>query len=124
MVRQALLANNRGDIDGFLEHLSEDVEWHSLGLFLHPAQVWHGREGVRTGLLQAQRHRGGPEHVTLRELEASGDEVLALGVVSVPTARRPVMLPVAWVFEVRDGLVRSVETFRSERTASALWRRS
>src|SRR3712207_1200131 len=117
VVRRAFAANNRGDVDGFLEWLDPDVEWASAGLFLYPAQVWRGRERVREALLRAYEQRGGLEHVTLREIAERDGELLVIGVVSTTGARRPVTLPIAWIMSVRAGKVVQVRGFSTEQQA-------
>lgn len=123
VVRQALLASNRGDVDAFLECLHADVEWESAGLFLHPAKVWRGHEDLRRGMeARVERHRGDPQ-VTLTELASSGPYVLVVGTLSIPLARPPVNLPESWIFELRDGRVARVQIFLNERGARAEWAR-
>jgi ketosteroid isomerase-like protein len=123
LVRRALLASNRGDIEEFLACLHPEVEWRSSGIFLHPERTWQGRLAIREGLRRGAELRGGHPHVTLREIQAREELVLVLGAVSVPAARRPVLLPSAWIFEVRDGMAARVEAFTSEQAARAAWQR-
>ena len=117
VARTAFLACNGGDVQGFLSCLDPQVEWHSAGLFLHPAQAFLGRLAVKEGLNATAEHRGGRPRVTLRELTAAGGLVFVAGTVSIPSGRQPVTLPIAWVMEVRDGLIVHVQTFSAEEHA-------
>jgi ketosteroid isomerase-like protein len=123
VVRRAFLASNRGDTGGFLDCLAPDVEWQSAGLFLFPAQTYRGREQVRSGLANAEEQRGARPHVTLRELSAKESTVLVTGAVTVPSSRRTMTVPVAWLIDVRDGALARVRTFRGEDRARAEWQR-
>lgn len=121
VVRRALLANNVDDVDGFLAALAEEVEWRSVGVFLHPARLWRGRAEVRRGLLAWREEHGGLGHVTLRELQARHGVVLAVAAVSVQAGRRSTSVPVAWVFEIEDRVAARVHGYRNETAARAAW---
>jgi ketosteroid isomerase-like protein len=122
IVRRALLAINRDDEDVFLESLDPDIEWHSNLDGLVPADVWHGREGVRRG-----RRSGGTGrhvHTTMHGLVARDEHVLVLGVVTLDTPHRGhVSTPIHWIWTVRDGLAVRVESFRSQAAAEAAFSR-
>lgn len=120
-VRELLLASNRGDVDAFVDHLHPEVEWQSVGLFLHPAQLWRGHAALRRGMDARTAHHGGHPQVTLRELAERGDRVLAVAAIAIPRARRPAILPVAWIFELSDRLVLRARTFTTEQHARAEW---
>ena len=121
-VRRALLAINRDDEDVFLESLHPNIEWRSNLDGLVPADVWHGRDGVRQG-----RHSGGSgRHVstTMHGLVTRGEHVLVLGVVTLETPHRGhVSTPIHWIWTVRDGLAVRVESFRSRAAAEAAFAR-
>lgn len=120
-VRRLLLASNVGDIDAFLDRLHPDIEWHSVGLFLHPAQVWRGHAALRRGMQQrVERYRGHPQ-VILREVTESDDHVLVVGAIAIPTSHRPGILPVAWLFGMSDRKVVHARTFTVEQTARVEW---
>ena len=121
VVRQALLANNRDDVEGFIAMLDDDVEWLSVGVFLHPARLWRGRASVREGLLAWREEHGGLGHVTLRELKSEAGVVLAIAAVSVPSAKRATAVPVCWIFEIEDGRAVRVNGYRSESAARGDW---
>jgi ketosteroid isomerase-like protein len=123
LVRHAFLAINRGDEDGFLDLLAEEVEWHSATVGLMPAQVWRGRDGVRRGRREAEAG-GRHVHTTLQELRTNGDDVLVLGVVTSETPHRGrMMLPIAWIWSVRGGKVARVESFAGRQRALSVWER-
>ncbi|MDQ3632064.1 MAG: nuclear transport factor 2 family protein [Actinomycetota bacterium] len=120
-VRHMLLASNVGDVDAFLDRVHPEVEWHSVGLFLHPAQIWRGHADLRRGMeWRVEHHRGHPQ-VTLREVSESGDVVLVVGAIAVPTSRRPAILPVAWTFRMVDDKVSRAHTFTTEQLARVEW---
>jgi ketosteroid isomerase-like protein len=122
IVRRALLAINRDDEDVFLESLDPDIEWRSNLDGLVPADVWHGREGVREG----RRSSGAGRHVhtTMHGLVVQDDDVLVLGVVTLETPHRgQVSTPIHWIWTVRDGLAVRVESFRSRAAAEAAFAR-
>lgn len=123
VVRRVLLASNRGDVEEFLGLLHPEVEWHSVGLFLHPARAWRGRDALRAGMRDRVAHHGGHPQVTLQELISEGERVFAAAAVAIPAARRPMMLPIAWIFELREGKVTRVETFASASLGRQEWQR-
>jgi ketosteroid isomerase-like protein len=119
VVRRALLAINREDEEAFLAMLHPDVEWHSNTAGLMPTDVWQGRDAVREG---RQLAAAGGRHVrtTLQEIRVAGDQVLVLGVVTSETPHRGhVMLPISWIWTIREGLALRVESFRSRFSAEA-----
>jgi ketosteroid isomerase-like protein len=121
VVRQALLAINRGDEQTFFDLLDPDIEWRSTLDGVLPANVWKGREGVRQGRLSS-----GERHVrtTMHGLVTKGEHVLVLGVVTSEIAHRGrVSTPIHWIWTVRDGLAVRVESFRSRTAAEAAFAR-
>jgi ketosteroid isomerase-like protein len=123
LVRRAILAINRGDEEAFLALLDEGVEWHSATVGLVPASTWRGRDEVLRGRHEAEAD-GRHVHTTLQELRTSGDHVLVLGVVTSETPHRGrMMLPIAWIWSVRDGKVVRVESFAGRQRALSVWER-
>ncbi len=119
VVRGALLAINRDDEEAFLQTLAPDIEWRSNVVGLVPADVWRGRDAVREAR-QITAAEGRHVRTTLHEMRQAGDEVLVLGVVTSETPHRgQVMLPVSWIWTVRDGLVTRIESFRSRAAAAS-----
>ncbi len=121
VVRHMLVMSNIGDVDGFLDCVHRDVEWHSVGLFLHPAQLWRGHAALRRGIERRVEHHRGHPQVTLREVTESGDLVFVVGAITVPAARRPAILPVAWTFLMEAGKVSRARTFTTEQLARLEW---
>jgi ketosteroid isomerase-like protein len=121
IVRAAFLAINRGDEEAFLDLLADDVEWRSATVGLLPATVMHGRDAVRRGRHEAEAE-GRHVRTTLQELRTNGTDVLVLGVV---TSERPhrgrVMLPLAWIWTLRDGRAVRVESFTGRQSALTAW---
>jgi ketosteroid isomerase-like protein len=121
LVRRAFLAINGGDEAGFLELLAEDVEWHSATVGLVPASTWRGRDAVQRGRREIESG-GRHVHTTLQELRTHGDDVLVLGVVTTETPHRGrMMLPIAWIWSVRDGRVTRVQSFAGRQRALSAW---
>jgi ketosteroid isomerase-like protein len=67
---------NEGDIDGAMEALAEDAEWHESEV-LPDTGVHHGREAIRSFLTEflASWERF---HQTVEEVREEGDRVLVL----------------------------------------------
>ena len=121
IVREAFLAINRGDEETFLALLDDDVEWHSATSGLVPASVWRGRDAVRRGRHEADAD-GRHVATILQEMRTAGDDVLVLGVVTSETPHRGrVMLPLAWIWTVRDARVRRVQSFTGRQSALSAW---
>ena len=120
VVRRTMLALGRGDLDDFVGGLCEDVEWHGSGVLL-PVGVWHGRDGVLTGLRRNAEQRGHPARVVLREVSSRGSAVLLLGVIELQDAHGRTSVPNSWVFELRGGLVRRVTAYLSDGLARSAW---
>jgi ketosteroid isomerase-like protein len=47
VIRRAYEAFNRGDVEGALQHVDPDVEWHMSEQFTRTSRVFHGHDGVR-----------------------------------------------------------------------------
>ena len=114
--RRFIDAFNGRDLDGFVATLHPDVEIH-------------GNRGLRKGIAEARewatRKPGGvQQRILLDELREAGDRVLALVVrewwweddEDADMAGEDVM---AWLFELRDGLIRSWRPFDDRDEAAA-----
>jgi ketosteroid isomerase-like protein len=121
VVREAFLAINRGDDEAFLALLDEHVEWRSAAAGIVPATSLAGREAVRHG--RRETEAGGRHvHTTLQELQTAGSNVLVFGVVTTETPHRGrMMLPMSWIWTIRDGRAIRVESFTSRHAALAAW---
>ncbi len=120
VVRRAMLALSRGDVDAFLSSLHEDIVWHGGGVLL-PLGTWRGRAAVRDGLEQSAAARGPLARVVLREVDARGDAVLLLGVVERTGARGTRTTPNSFVCEMRGELIERVTAYASDAVARAAW---
>ena len=121
VVRSAYLAVNNDDEDAFLDTLADDVEWHSPTIGILPANTWIGRDAVRRGRQEIEGD-GRHVHTTLQEIRTSGDAALVFGVVTAESAQRGrVMLPMAWIWRVREGRAVRIESFPSRQAALAAW---
>ena len=121
IVREAFLAINRGDEETFLALLDPGIEWRSPTTGIVPASVLRGRDAVREGRHAAEAD-GRHVVTTLQELRTAGDDVLVLGVVTSETPHRGrMMLPLAWIWTVRNGRVTHVESFTGRQSALSAW---
>ncbi|MDX6588179.1 MAG: SnoaL-like domain [Solirubrobacterales bacterium] len=78
IVRAALDAFIRGDVDASLAHFSDEAEFFAPPDVTGSGRVWHGREGVSQGVGDFVSSWA-DFHYEDRELVASGDEVLVEG---------------------------------------------
>ena len=99
LVRAVFLASNRGDVEAIVERLHPQVEWESVGVFLHPAGVARGRDAVRSGLHKRADHYGAHPRVTLTDIREEGSRVYVQGILDAPGGGR---LPETWICEFRD----------------------
>lgn len=82
LVREGHDRFNRGDIDGCLELLTEDIEWRpAFGASLIGMSVYHGRGGFRRYFDGVQEVIEG-FRVAPREIEVAGDYVVLDAAVS------------------------------------------
>jgi ketosteroid isomerase-like protein len=120
VVRQAFLALNREDEEGFLATLHERVEWISAATGIVPRSHWHGRDAVQEGRRQV-RADGSHSHTTLQEIRVDGERALVFGVITSEGPRGRLTLPMAWIWKVRDGQVVFVESFTNRLAAQRAW---
>ena len=106
-VKDMYAAFGRGDLDGIMQHVADDVLWESEG----PAEL--GFTGIRHGKQETLGFFEGiaREHVdpklTMKDFVASGDSVAVFGRYEFTSARggRRVNSPVGHLFQFRDGKV-------------------
>lgn len=104
-VQQAYAAFGRGDIDGILSRLTDDVDWQFLGpLEIPTAGVRHGKAAVAK-FFQQVNDTWQFERFEPRQFIAQGDMVVALGYYSgtVKASRRPFASEWAHVFTMKGG---------------------
>jgi ketosteroid isomerase-like protein len=116
LVREALLAQNRGDYDAFGAGLHPDVEWDAGPNEFGVPERLRGRAAV----VDAAR-QGHGLIVTLHEVREQGDRVLVIG--TLRSATGPTM-PRGWIFRLRDGLAVHVRAFRGRTAALSAWERN
>jgi ketosteroid isomerase-like protein len=116
LVRDALLAQNRGDDDAFRAALHPDVEWHAGSSAFGFPEHMHGPDEV-IAAARAARSRVGRLTATLHELREDGDDVLVLGAL----AGEDFTMPRAWIWTVQDGQVVRMRAYNSRRAALSAW---
>jgi ketosteroid isomerase-like protein len=104
--RRGLEAGNRGDVEGLLEELDPDVEWHSaLHALLGGEQtVFRGHDGVRE-MLRDLDEAFGEIHIEMTEIRDLGDRLVAIGRTRTRGKASGVETdtPLAFVTEVKNG---------------------
>jgi ketosteroid isomerase-like protein len=77
IVRTALEAWNRDDLEGFLEYVSPEWEWHPARLFPGTDAVYHGKQGF-TRFWNTFREPWESIRIEVERIEDLGDRVLVL----------------------------------------------
>jgi uncharacterized protein len=104
VVRRALAAFPRGDVEEMLSYLDPDLEWHSAIVGGAEGNVYRGHDGFRRWLVDSfesfEELRN--EWSEFRDL---GDRVLVFGHVKARGRESGVEIdsPMGWVFTVRRG---------------------
>ena len=118
--KRGLEAGNRGDIEGLLEELDPEVEWHSaLHAFLRGEQtVFRGHEGVRE-MLGDLNDAFGEIHIEISEIRDLGDGLVAIGHTRTRGRGSGVETetPLAFVTEVRNGKTISIRAYLDPKEA-------
>jgi ketosteroid isomerase-like protein len=118
VVRRALEAFPRGDVEEMLTYMDPEGEWHSAIVGGAEGNVYRGHEGFRRWYADSfesfEEIEG--EWSEFRDL---GDRVLALGQVRARGRASGVELdsPMGWVFTLRRGRVIKAEGFLSRAEA-------
>jgi len=103
---------NRGDLDGALDGLHPEIEWHTYIVPGPGGGTYHGHDGVRELWADARRIFGEFKNVPERVFDA-GERVVAF--VRVEGVGResgaPVEARIAHLYSFRDGKVSCVESF-------------
>jgi ketosteroid isomerase-like protein len=105
-------AFNRGDIDGSVDILHPEIEWHTYIVPGPGGGTYHGHDGVRELWADARRIFG--EFKNIPEQLFEGDERVVAFVRVEGVGREsgiPVTARIAHVYSFRDGLVCCVESF-------------
>ena len=118
LVRGALEAFARGDVEGMLSDLDPDVELHSAIVGGAEGNVYRGHEGFRNWYADSFESF---EELTNEwsEFRDLGDRVLAIGRVKARGRESGVELdsPIAFVFTLRRGKLMKAEGFLSRAEA-------
>jgi ketosteroid isomerase-like protein len=118
LVRGALEAFPRGDVDEMLSYLDPELEWHSAIVGGAEGNVYRGHEGFRRWYADSFESF---EELTNEwsEFRDLGDRVLALGRVKARGRESGVEVdsPMGWVFTVRRGMAVKAEGFLSREEA-------
>lgn len=117
IVRQALAAFNRGDLDSTLAAVDPEVEWTTSAVVPPPA-TYHGHAGVRE-LHALLRDSFEEIHWEPDRFFATGDTVVVLGRVGVRGRGSGAMAESerAWVFALREGKVVRQQTYSDQQEA-------
>jgi ketosteroid isomerase-like protein len=113
LVRDALRALGRGDVEAMVQTLASDVEWHEIGR----AEPVRGNEAVAALF-------GGPplpdSEVTteIHDVVANGDHVIALVRAEARRGTRRLDYRTAEMFHVRDGKITARWAFSDDTAAS------
>src|SRR5262245_27224179 len=87
LVRKAIVALNRRDLDGFLAFLSPDVEWGALPGVPGLGELYRGRSEVRAWIEQLWELADGGIHNEIEELADLGDDRVFLGLLLTARGR-------------------------------------
>jgi ketosteroid isomerase-like protein len=123
LIESAFAAWNRGDIDGFLDHATEDIAWVEVaGRPESSSGARHGRDRLRRGLRELfdawESYR-----LDVERIEVAGDRALAL-VREVGRGRSSGLeIDSRWgyIVTVADGKLARVEAYRDPDAALAAW---
>jgi ketosteroid isomerase-like protein len=113
VVRRALEAWSRGDLEATLALLDPELEWRGTGLFPGVARVYHGHDGY-TRWWNDFRDLWDEIEVVGERLLDRGDRVVVFGRFKA-TGREGIIVgrELGMVVTIRDGLAARIEAFPS-----------
>jgi ketosteroid isomerase-like protein len=118
IVRASFDAFNRGDLEGILDDLAPDYEFHPSGRFMDTQQVYRGREEFADfwGTFQSAWE---DIAISIERIEAIDDRVLTLGSFHGRGGGSGVDVHAesAWVHTINDGLVVHLRSFATWKEA-------
>ena len=118
--KRGLEAGNRGDVEGLLEELDPEVEWHSaLHAMLGGEQtVFRGHDGVRE-MLRDLNEAFGEIYIEISEIRDLGDRLVAIGFNRTrgKESGAEIETPFALVTQVKNGKTTLVRGYLDPRKA-------
>jgi len=118
--KRGLEAGNRGDVEGLLEELDPEVEWHSaLHAMLGGEQtVFRGHDGVRE-MMRDLNEAFGEIHIEISEIRDLEDRLVAIGLNRTrgKESGAEIETPFALVTQVKNGKTILVRGYLDPRKA-------
>jgi ketosteroid isomerase-like protein len=112
IVRGALEAYGRGNVDEMLSYVDSSIEFHSAIIGGTEGNIYQGHEGFRSWLADSSEVFEKLE-IDLNDLRDLGDRVIGFGRIRARGRESGLELdsPTGWVFTVRGGKVTKAEGF-------------
>tara|TARA_B100000214_G_scaffold35589_1_gene22429 strand:+ start:183 stop:581 length:399 start_codon:yes stop_codon:yes gene_type:complete len=113
IVRQAYAAISRGDVDGFMSRLTEDVEWYFIGSHLFSGTM-KGKEEIMAKLFSSLGNKLEPPGIQLeiRQLIGETDKIVAeMQGTATSTDGIPYNNSYTLILTLRDGLICSIREY-------------
>jgi len=118
--KRGLEAGNRGDVDGLLDELHPEIEWHSALHALMGGQqtVFRGHAGVRR-MIGDLYDTFAEVRIEMSELRDLGDGLVAIGHTRTRGKASGVetVTPLAFVTEIRNGKTISIRAYLDRQEA-------
>jgi len=114
MVRRGYELFNHGDVEGSLDMLHPEIEWHTYIVPGPGGGTYHGHDGVRELWSDAKRVFGGFKNIP-EQIRETRDQIVAfVRVEGVGTQSGvPVEARIAHLYSFRDGKVIRIESFEN-----------
>jgi ketosteroid isomerase-like protein len=118
LFKRGVEAANRFDVDGLLETLDPEVEWHTAVVDLLAGAVFRGHEAVRR-VFQDFDGAFAEYHSEFWDVRDLGDRVLAIGQLRIvgKEGGNPVESPFAYLVRFRNGKAIWVKAFTDPKEA-------
>jgi ketosteroid isomerase-like protein len=104
---------NRGDLNGILGLLDENVDWHEPDWVLGPGGRYRSGEDVKRSVFEAPQQSFESFRVEPREFVELGDRVLVLGrfVARPKGSGHEIEVPFAHLWTVRNGRIQRLDGY-------------